>query len=45
VNEHTIGLTYYFDDIPLRLTANGTLAFEQRAVNNHRVAMMAQFIF
>jgi hypothetical protein len=45
VNEHTLGLTYYFDELPLRLTVNGTLAFEQRSVNNHRIAAMAQFVF
>ncbi len=45
--EHTIGLNYRSEDLPLVLMLNGTLAEEQsgRQVDNNRLSLMAQFSF
>lgn len=47
VNEHTLGLSYYFAALPLRFTVNVTLAGEEpaRRLKNNRLAAMAQFNF
>lgn len=45
VNEHSIGLSYYADPLPLRLSLNGTFAFEEREVDNHRLALLVQYTF
>ncbi len=45
VNEHTVALSYYVDPMPLRLSLNGTFAFEEREVDNHRVALLVQYTF
>ncbi len=45
--EHTLGLSYGLEDLPLRFMLNGTVAGEQqgRKVDNNRLALLAQFIF
>lgn len=45
VNEHTVALSYYVDPMPLRLSLNGTFAFEEREVDNHRLALLVQYTF
>lgn len=45
--EHTLGLAYGLEELPLRFMLNGTVAGEQagRKVDNNRLALLAQFIF
>jgi hypothetical protein len=47
VNEHTLGLSYYVGEVPLRFTLNATLAQEQRGreVENNRIGLLAQYNF
>lgn len=45
VQEHTLGLSYYLTDLPLRVSLNGTFAFEEREVDNHRAALLVQYTF
>lgn len=45
VIEHTIGLGYQTEALPLRFMLNGTLAQEQAKVDNNRLTAMAQYIF
>jgi len=45
VEEHTIGVDYFVKDLPLRFSANGTFAFEERELDNHRLDFLGQFIF
>lgn len=45
VTEHTIGISYYPGELPLRLSLNGTLPIEQRKVNNNRLSLLVQFSF
>ena len=45
VMEHTLGLTYLPEDMPLRLSLNGTFADEQRPIDNNRVEVLAQYTF
>jgi hypothetical protein len=47
VNEHTLGLSYYVSDVPLRFTINATLAQEQRGreLENNRLSALAQYNF
>jgi hypothetical protein len=47
VNEHTLGLSYYVGEVPLRFSLNATLAQEQRGreLENNRLAMLAQYNF
>ncbi|MEQ9500365.1 MAG: porin [Deltaproteobacteria bacterium] len=45
--EHTIGVAYGLEGLPLTFILNGTVAGEQqgRQVDNNRLALLAQFIF
>lgn len=45
--EHTLGLSYGLEKIPLRFMLNGTVAGEQvgRKLDNNRLALLAQFLF
>ncbi|MBK6689684.1 MAG: hypothetical protein IPG45_34785 [Deltaproteobacteria bacterium] len=43
--EHTIGLGYQTESLPVRLMLNGTLAQEQAKVDNNRLTAMVQYIF
>jgi hypothetical protein len=45
VNEHTIGINYYPSGTPLRFSVNGTLASEERSIDNNRIDALAQFDF
>lgn len=47
VNEHTLGLSYYVGEVPLRFTINATLAQEQRGreLENNRLSALAQYNF
>jgi|GEM_PF-1488375 len=47
VIEHTIGLGYGMESLPLRFLLNGTVAQEQagRKLSNNRLTLLAQFIF
>ena len=45
VQEHTLALSYYLTDLPLRVSLNGTFAFEEREVDNHRAALLVQYSF
>lgn len=45
ITEHTLGISYYPETIPLRLSLNGTFAGEERKVNNNRIALLVQFTF
>lgn len=47
VIEHTVGLSYGLEDLPLRFMLNGTVAQEQagRKLSNNRLTALAQFIF
>lgn len=43
--EHTIGLGYQTESLPVRIMLNGTLAQEQAKVDNNRLTAMVQYIF
>jgi hypothetical protein len=45
VQEHTVALSYYVDPWPLRVSLNGTFAFEERELDNHRLALLVQYTF
>lgn len=47
VIEHTLGVSYGLENIPLRLMLNGTVAQEQagRKLSNNRLTLLGQFIF
>jgi len=45
VNEHTISLSYFVDPYPIRLSLNGTFAFEEQERDNHRIALLVQYTF
>jgi hypothetical protein len=47
VIEHTLGLGYTMDALPLRFLLNGTVAQEQagRKLSNNRLTLLAQFTF
>lgn len=45
ITEHTLGISYYAQEAPLRLSLNGTFVGEERDVNNNRVALLVQFTF
>jgi len=45
IMEHTLGVSYFLQDMPLRLSLNGTFADEEYPVDNHRAEILAQYTF
>lgn len=43
VMEHTLGLSYFVPNYPLRFSVNGTLGQEELELDNNRLSFMAQF--
>lgn len=43
VMEHTLGLSYFVPNLPLRFSVNGTLANEELEIDNNRISLLTQF--
>lgn len=43
--EHTIAVSYLPSQLPLKISINGTMADEERPVDNNRLDFLAQFVF